>query len=180
MLGRGLHDRDISEDQWDRCSASSLHNSDDSMGVWIPSASPDQWWGVEFDRGGSGGPRAVRLGFDPTCTYDCVAGPLSVHRQGGVRIWLHPGGLLLGEGADAAPEGATGGTRGMRAAVAVVVADIGSPRRWRRRALLHGGGSADMAADVAGHSAVPLRWGGFPRDPDMVLPPGEMIDHRGM
>jgi hypothetical protein len=165
LLRRGLHDRDISEDQWDRCSASSLHSSDDSTGVWILSASPDQWWGVEFDGGGSGGLRVVHLGFDPTCSYDCVAGPVSVHRQGGVRIWLHPGGLLLGEGADAVPEGAIRGTRGTRAALATVVRDIGSPRRWRRRALLHCGGSADMATDAAGYSAVPLCWGGFSGGP---------------
>jgi hypothetical protein len=37
-----------------------------------------------------------------------------------------------------------------------------------------------MAADVAGDTTVPLCGVDFRDDPDMVLPPGEVFDHRGM
>jgi hypothetical protein len=90
---------------------------------------------------------------------------VSVHRHRGVRIWLHSGGLFVGEGADAAPEGAIGGTRGMRAALEAVVIDFASPWRWRRRALLYCAGGTDMAADAAGDAAVPLCWGRLPGGP---------------
>jgi hypothetical protein len=55
---------------------------------------------------------------------------MSIHGYRRVRIWLDPGSLFLGEGADAAPEGATRGTRGTRAALEVVVISFGSPRWW--------------------------------------------------
>jgi hypothetical protein len=73
--------------------------------------------------------------------------------------------FFLGEGADVAPEGAARGTRGTRAALEAVVTDFGSPRWWRRWTLLHCGGSADMAADAAGYTPVPLCWGGLPGGP---------------
>jgi hypothetical protein len=94
----------------------------------------------------------VHLGADPTCADDCAVGPLSVHRQRGVCLWIHPGGLLLGEGANVAPEGASRGTRGTRAMLEAVVTDFGLPRRWQRGKLLYSRGSADMAADVAGYT----------------------------
>jgi hypothetical protein len=90
---------------------------------------------------------------------------MSVDRYRGVCVWLHPGGLFLGEGADVVPEGATRGTRGTRAALEAVVISFGSPWWWRRQALFYGAGDADMAADVAGHTAVPLCWGGLPGGP---------------
>jgi hypothetical protein len=101
----------------------------------------------------------VFLGFDPSCVDDCTTGPLSVHRHWGVCFWLHPGGLFPGEGADAAPEGVTGGTWGVRASTEVMVRDFGSPWWWRRRTLFHCAGSADMAVDAAGYTTVPLCWG---------------------
>jgi hypothetical protein len=96
---------------------------------------------------------------------DRAAGPVSVYRRRGVRIWLHIGGLFLGEGAYVAPEGVTGGTRGMRAAFEAVGTDFGLPRWWRRWTLFYCAGSADMAADAAGYAAVPLCWGRLPGGP---------------
>jgi hypothetical protein len=37
-----------------------------------------------------------------------------------------------------------------------------------------------VAADAAGDTAVPYAGVDFRGDPDMVLPPGEVFDHRGM
>jgi hypothetical protein len=46
-----------------------------------------------------------------------------------------------------------------------VVTDFGLPRWWKRRALLYCACSADMAADAAGYTSVPLCWGGLPGGP---------------
>jgi hypothetical protein len=96
---------------------------------------------------------------------DRAAGPMSVDRYRGVCVWLHPGGLFLGEGVDVAPEGATRGTRGTGAALEAVVIDFGSPQWWRRWTLLYCVGSEDMAEDAAGYTPVPLCWGGLPGGP---------------
>jgi hypothetical protein len=94
-------------------------------------------------------------------TDDHVVGSMSIHRYWRVRVRHDPGSLVLGEGVDATPEGSTGGARGMRAVLEVVVISFGSPQWWRRWALVYGAGSADMVADVAGHTSVPLCWGGL-------------------
>jgi hypothetical protein len=78
---------------------------------------------------------------------------------------LYPGSLVSGEGVDAAPTGSSRGAWGARASTEVVVSDFGSPRWWRRRALLHGAGGTDLAADAAGHTSIPLCWGGLPGGP---------------
>jgi hypothetical protein len=72
----------------------------------------------------------VCLGFGSPCADVCVVGPLSVSRQGGVCIWLHPGGIFLGEGADVAAKSGAGGTRYTTPVVEVVVGDFGSPWWW--------------------------------------------------
>jgi hypothetical protein len=41
LLRRTLYDWDSSVHQWDRCPTASLRSSDDSSGVWDPSAPPD-------------------------------------------------------------------------------------------------------------------------------------------
>jgi hypothetical protein len=122
----------------------------------------------------------VCLGFDTSHTDDSTFGPLSVHRYWGVCVRLYPGSLVSGEGADATPEGSTGGARGARDLLEAMVISFGSPRWWQRWALLYSAGNADMAADAAGHTSLPLCWVDFRDDPDMVLPPGEVFDHRGM
>jgi hypothetical protein len=96
---------------------------------------------------------------------DRVAGPLSVHRYQGVCVWLHPGGLVSGEGTDAKPTGSSRGVGGARALTEAVVSYFGSPRWWRRRAVLHGAGGADLAADATSHTSIPLCWGGLPGGP---------------
>jgi hypothetical protein len=107
----------------------------------------------------------VRLGFGSPHADDSVAGPLSVDRQGGVCFWLHPGGLFPGESAGVATEGGAGGTSCTTPAVEAVVRDFGSPRWWRRGSLLFGGGDADMAANAAVYTPVPVCGGGFSAGP---------------
>jgi hypothetical protein len=96
------------------------------------------------------------MGDYTACTDDRTVGPLSVHRCRGVCIWLNPGSLVFGEGADAVPTGSTRGAWGMRATIEVVVYSFGSPQWWRRWPLFYGAGGVDMVADVAGHTSVPL------------------------
>jgi hypothetical protein len=37
-----------------------------------------------------------------------------------------------------------------------------------------------VASDATDHIAVSIQWGRFCDDPEMILPPGEVFDHRGM
>jgi hypothetical protein len=120
------------------------------------------------------------MGVDSTCVDDRAVGSMSIHRYRRVHVRLDPGSLVFGEGADAAPAGSSRGAWGMRAMIEAVVCSFGLPRWWRRWPLFYGAGGADMAVDAAGHTSVPLCWGGLLGDPDMVLPPGEVFDHRGM
>jgi hypothetical protein len=53
-------------------------------------------------------------------------------------------------------EGGAGGARYATPASEAVVRDFGSPRWWQRGPLLHGAGHADMAADAAAHTPVPV------------------------
>jgi hypothetical protein len=115
------------------------------------------------------------MGADAACVDDRVVGPLSVHRCKRVCIWLDPGSLVFGEGADVAPEGSARDSRGTRATLEAVVFSFGSPRWWRRWPLL-----AQIWRQMP---QVVLRYPyagvDFRGDLDMVLPPGEVFDHRG-
>jgi hypothetical protein len=102
------------------------------------------------------------LGVDAAHADGSVVGPLSVHRCRRVCIWVHPGGLVLREGADVAPEGFTGDVGGARAVIEAVVDHFASSRWWRRWPLLFSRGDRDMVADAAGDTSIPLCWGGLP------------------
>ena len=108
----------------------------------------------------------VLLGFDTARVDDRAAGPLLVHRYRGVCIRLYPGSLVSGEGADAAPVGSSRCAWGSRASIEVVFHSFGSPRWWRRRALLYGAGGTDLPADATGHTSIPLCWGGLLGGPE--------------
>ena len=105
------------------------------------------------------------MGTDATCVDACAVGPLSVHRYRRVCIWLNRGSLIFGEGADAVPEGSARDARGTSAVLEAVVFSFGSPRWWRRWILFHGVGGADMAADAAVYTLVPLCGGGLSEGP---------------
>ena len=101
------------------------------------------------------------MGTDATCTNSSAVGSLSVHRCRRVCIWVDPSGMVLGEGADVAPEGVIGDAGGTRATIEAVVYSFGSPRWWRRWPLLFSRGGRDMVTDAAGYTSVPLCWGGL-------------------
>jgi hypothetical protein len=120
------------------------------------------------------------MGVDTARADDRAAGPLSVHRYRGVCFRLYPGSLVSGEGVDAAPAGSSRGAWGARASIEAVVQIL----------VRHGGGEGGhyftvQAAQIWRQMPqVILRYPyagvDFRGDPDMVLPPGEVFDHRGM
>jgi hypothetical protein len=68
----------------------------------------------------------------------------------------------------------------VRASIDAVGACFGST--WRRGGwpLLYGHSCSSVATDATGDSTVPYAGMDYRQDPDMVLPPGEDWDHRGM
>jgi hypothetical protein len=119
-------------------------------------------------------------GLDTARVDDRAVGPLSIHRYRRVFIWLDPGSLVFGEGADAVPEGSTRGAGAREPRL----------RRWSTVLVHHSGGEGGhyftMQATQIWRQMpqVILRYPyagvDFRGDPDMVLPPGEVFDHRGM
>jgi hypothetical protein len=153
-----LHVRDGCEYWVDRCPGASLYSSDDCESIWVTS-DPADHWGPVFGDGESVGRRAVRLGAYTTREDGGAVGPLPVHRYGGFCLWVHPGGLVSGEGADVAPEDSIGCAWGARAATEAVVERVATSWWWRGWSLFYCRGGAGLAVDAAGDTLVSLCWG---------------------
>jgi hypothetical protein len=134
-------------------------------------------------RVGTGGRTGVLRGFlvgcGPTCAGDSVEG---THM---CACPLNKCALVREGKFKARPcEGATRGTSGVNSAreprlrwwSSVLV----QPRWWRRRALFYGAGAQIWRQMPQVILQYPYAGVDFRGDPDMVLPPGEVFDHRGM
>jgi hypothetical protein len=95
-------------------------------------------------------------------------------------IRVSVGGLVFGEGASIVPMDSIGASVTVRAAIDAMGTCLGAT--WRRGGwpLLHDHGCSSVVSDATGDSTISICGMDYRQDLDMVLPPGEDWDQRGM